>query len=322
MKLNSTRMIAPPGRALNDEARANDWKNPTRPGAAVKNLPQPRTEFGQGCGILRHSAAPGAYRHQRYPPPFELADWIEHFWVEEWRFDSFAPQTREVLPHPNVQLVFAPNRSRIYGVQLGRFVRRLAGNDRILGIKFRPGAFHPLLRKPVSVIADTSLLLMELFPDAANAEREVLAGCDDADMVQAATRFLVANLPPRDPQVARARHMVEEIASDSGITRVEHLIDRWDIHERTLQRLFDRYVGASPRWVIKRYRVYEALESVSAGAQAGWARLAQNLGYFDQAHFTNDFKKLVGCSPREYAKPLPHDKEEAVTGKSLAAFDA
>ena len=267
----------------------------------AQESPRPRTQFGQGCGILRHSASPGDYRHLRFAPPVELADWIEHFWLEAWQFDASAPQTREVLPHPSIQLVFAPKRSRIYGVQLSRFVRRLVGNERIFGIKFRPGAFYPFLRKPVSSLADTSIVVTELFPEAADTENEVLACRHDEEMVHVATHFLLANLPPRDPNVDRARQIVEEIANDSSITRVEHLIARWDIHERTLQRLFDRYVGASPRWVIKRYRIYEALESVGTAARAGWADLAQNLGYFDQAHFSNDFKKLVGCSPSEYA---------------------
>ena len=279
--------------------------------AAAQISPRPRTEFGQGCGILRHSVSPGAYRHWRYAPPLELADWIEHFWLEEWQFDSSAPQTREVLPHPSVQLVFAPNRSRIYGVQLGRFVRQLVGKDRIFGVKFRPGAFYPFLRKPVSSMADRAIPVTEVFPDAAKVERDVLACGHDGDMVQAATDFLVANLPPRDPHADRARRIVEEIASNSSITRVEHLVARWGVHERTLQRIFDRYVGASPRWVIKRYRIYEALESVGLETQAGWAGLAQNLGYFDQAHFTNDFRKLVGCSPSEYVRPLP-DREDSI----------
>jgi AraC-like DNA-binding protein len=30
--------------------------------------------------------------------------------------------------------------------------------------------------------------------------------------------------------------------------------------------------------------------------------LAQNLGYYDQAHFINDFKRLVGRSPSAYLK--------------------
>jgi AraC-like DNA-binding protein len=33
-----------------------------------------------------------------------------------------------------------------------------------------------------------------------------------------------------------------------------------------------------------------------------WAVLAQELGYFDQAHFISDFKKLVGRTPADYER--------------------
>ncbi|GAB2547425.1 hypothetical protein GCM10027065_18730 [Rhodanobacter koreensis] len=69
-----------------------------------------------------------------------------------------------------------------------------------------------------------------------------------------------------------------------------------------MQRLFHRYVGASASWVVKRYRIYEALEQLVAGKPSAWAILAQDLGYYDQAHFINDFRKLVGRSPSEYVK--------------------
>jgi AraC-like DNA-binding protein len=266
--------------------------------------PTSRTAFGQGCGILRHSPPPGSYHHRRYAPSAELASWVEHFWLENWQLDSGAPQTREVLPHPSVHLTFAPNRSGIYGVQLSRFVRQLKDDGRILGVKFHPGAFYPFLRRPVSSIANTSIPAAEVFHDAAEAEREVLSCSHDEGMVQAATCFLAAHLPSRDPQVDSARLAVAEIANDRSVTRVQHLVARCGMQERTLQRLFDRYVGASPGWAIKRYRIYEALQSIAPGTQAEWATLAQNLGYFDQAHFINDFKKLVGRSPTEYAGPL------------------
>jgi AraC-like DNA-binding protein len=261
----------------------------------------PRTSFGQGCGILRHSPPPGRYSHRRYAPADELAPWIEHFWLEDWQFGSAQAQTREVLPHPNVHLVFAHGRSRIFGVQLSRFVRQLHGNDCIFGIKFRAGGFYPFLRRPTSSIANTFIPASEVFADVQSAEQNVLSCRDDADMVRTAAHFLSAHLPCQDPVVDVARQAVEAIASDSAMTRVKHLVAASGLQERTLQRLFDKYVGASPRWVIKRYRIYEVLENVTRGRRADWVTLAQNLGYFDQAHFINDFRKMVGCSPTEYA---------------------
>lgn len=270
----------------------------TAPTAARQ--PVLREQFGQGCGVLQHSPPPGSYRHVRYMPGRELADWVQHFWIETWDWDGAVPQRREVLPHPCVHLAFVPERSRIFGVQLGRFVRELSGHGCVVGVKFRPGAFHPFLRQPVSSIANTSLPLGAVFIGAREAEREVFSCREEAAMVKAAAGFLIARLPPPDPAVALACDIVETVASDKDITRVEQIVARWGISERSLQRLFRRYVGASARWVIKRYRIYQALERLSSNTQLDWANFAQEIGYFDQAHFINDFRKLVGCTPATY----------------------
>ena len=267
---------------------------------AAEGRPQLQGQFSQGCGVLQHSPPPGSYRHTRYAPNPALAKWIQHFWIETWNWNGAAPQRREVLPHPCVHLAFAPGRSRILGVQLGRFVRELRGQGRVVGVKFRPGAFYPFLRRPVSTIANNSLLLQELFTGAADAESGVFASSDDSEMIDVASHFIGARLPNWDPAVDLACQIVEAIAADKEITRVEHILARWDIKERTLQRLFARYVGASARWVIKRYRVYESLEWLGSDPYPDWARLALELGYFDQAHFINDFRKLVGCTPLDY----------------------
>src|SRR6266852_3345847 len=76
------------------------------------------------------------------------------------------------------------------------------------------------------------------------------------------------------------------------------------ISKRALQRLFARYVGVSPKWVIQRYRLLEAVESIKQGETMDWAKLAVDLGYFDQAHFITCFKRFVGQTPDDYARSL------------------
>ncbi len=41
-----------------------------------------------------------------------------------------------------------------------------------------------------------------------------------------------------------------------------------------------------------------------------WARLAIDLGYFDQAHFIKDFKRFAGRTPHEYARGLGNRKPD------------
>lgn len=259
--------------------------------------------FAQGCGVLRHAPTPGTYRHIRYPSADALADWVQHFWLESWDLQGSPPQLREVLPHPCVHLVLAPERSRIYGLQLRRFVRVLRGRDRIIGVKFRPGAFYPFLGRPVHSLADSSIPAATLFPGVRAAERRLAACDDEPSMMRVAADLVLASLPAPDPQVGLARDLVEQIAADRSLIRVEQLVRRSGLSARTLERLFRRYVGSSARWVIKRYRVYEALERLSTHGDTPLTALAHDLGYYDQAHFINDFRRLVGRSPSAYLRP-------------------
>lgn len=77
----------------------------------------------------------------------------------------------------------------------------------------------------------------------------------------------------------------------------------WGVQsERTsLQRRFRDYVGVGPKWVLQRYRLHDAAERMASGQVADWARVALDLGYFDQAHFVNDFRAAIGKPPAEYA---------------------
>jgi len=56
----------------------------------------------------------------------------------------------------------------------------------------------------------------------------------------------------------------------------------------------------SAKWVINRYRMHDALTSVEANENIDWAKLALQLGYYDQAHFIKDFKSLIGKTPKNY----------------------
>lgn len=280
-----------------------NWKNTTAASPGGPPGPQIDREAGNARGILRHPPPPGGdFHHARLAPAPWLADLVQHFWIVRWDLRGFPPQVRETLPHPNVHLTFVPGESRVYGVQTGRFTRVLEGHGGVFGVKFRPGGFRPFLQRPVSSLRDRTMAPRQLFHEAADAvEAEISAASpDDAAMVAAAERFLEAHRPPVDPEVQRIAAIVDEIAEDRSLTRVEHILERHDLHVRTLQRLFNDYVGVSPKWVINRYRLHEAVERLAQDRPVDRAQLALDLGYFDQAHFIRDFKSVTGRTPSEY----------------------
>ena len=83
-------------------------------------------------------------------------------------------------------------------------------------------------------------------------------------------------------------------------TSVAEIAARHHVSTRTLQRLFRRYVGVGPKWVLQRYRLHDAIEQLAGRHDTDWTRFALELGYFDHAHFIADFRAVVGRSPSQY----------------------
>lgn len=268
-----------------------------------------KREIGKPRGILRPAPVEGRFVHERHPPSEELAPWVEHFWFVSWEVE--APVVREVLPHPSVHVTIERGASRITGVPRGRFVTTLEGKGFVFGTKFRPGGFRSFVPHPVSELTNRTLPLEALFGEAAQAyERAVLGARSHQARMAAATKFFRALSPRVDPRVDEVAAIVDRVLDDTTIVSVEDLAARSATSVRALQRLFKDYVGVSPKWVIRRYRLHEALERVNAGRKVDWAALAMELGWFDQPHFIRDFKALVGRTPAEYAQSI---RERATT---------
>ncbi|MEO7326166.1 MAG: AraC family transcriptional regulator [Dokdonella sp.] len=261
---------------------------------------------GKARGMLRANAPAGTFHHARVRPSDALpalCNLVEHFWFVRWDLRDHPAQVRETLPHPNVHLVFERGLTRIFGVHTARFTRVLEGAGCVFGVKFRAGGFRPFIDRSVSTLTEGSLSLQDVFgADADTLEDEVLAGGDENAMIETATRFLVAHLPPPDANVARVANIVATIEADRSILRVDDVVSRHDLNKRALQRLFDNHVGVGPKWVINRYRLHEAIDRLAAGKPVDWTALALELGYFDHAHFIRDFRHLIGRTPGEYAR--------------------
>ena len=114
--------------------------------------------------------------------------------------------------------------------------------------------------------------------------------------------FLRLFEPVPNDSIRLAGEITARIADDRTITRVDQIALRFAMTTRQIQRLFREYVGVTPKWVIKRYRLIEAAERIAAGDVADFATLALDLGYADQAHFIRDFKQIIGRAPAAFAR--------------------
>ena len=261
----------------------------------------PPTVTDRAKGVVAPGLAGKMFRLGRYLPPPDLAPFLDHYWIVEWDLRGRPAHTQRTLPYPCVHVVFDRARTGIWGLTTGPFDYELKGAGKVCGLRFRAGAFRAFLGRPLHTITDKVLPLSDVFPwDEAAAQDAVLATADDTAMMEAANALLRTVLPAPDPQVDRIAAILRAVESTPGLTQVAELAAAAHMSVRSLQELFSEYVGVSPKWVIRRFRLHEAADRLAQGSDVDLAALAQGLGYFDQAHFTSDFRRLVGKSPGRY----------------------
>ena len=254
-------------------------------------------------GILNPQQGASHFMLTRHAPAPEVAGRVERHWIVSWDLRGRSPYTQEILPHPCVNLVFEQGHGRVYGLVRNRFSRRLEGTGMAVGTKFRPGAFAAFVDVPMTRLVGRSLALTEAFgPEAARLEREVSGHADLTDQVAAVERFIADRLPGSDPGFELVTEVIADMLAAPPGMRVDEFAARHAMSARTLQRVFRRYVGLGPKWVLQRYRLHEAAERMAAGEAEDLTRLALELGYFDLAHFTGHFRRAVGRSPAAFMR--------------------
>jgi transcriptional regulator GlxA family with amidase domain len=99
----------------------------------------------------------------------------------------------------------------------------------------------------------------------------------------------------------RLRALIDRMRDDPTLVRAEQLPELVGWSPRTLQRHFRQRVGVSAKWVLARFRLQEAAVELERDPAVNLAELSARLGWHDQAHFTNDFRRTLGTTPGRYA---------------------
>ena len=85
-----------------------------------------------------------------------------------------------------------------------------------------------------------------------------------------------------------------------GSVPVGVLTDAAGVSGNHLAAEFKSHVGVTPKRVARIYRFARLILSVDAVRPVDWSELARTAGYFDQAHFSREFKDFTGHTPTEY----------------------
>jgi AraC-like DNA-binding protein len=262
---------------------------------------------------VRHESAEGQWEMVRGAPHpslrayvREYVGWFEHFAV---------PICRREVPTEDIPVMInfgAP--VRLFDMQdpsrwtdYGSFTTGAYDSYVLVGSTGRSGGLQInmsifgarlFLGRPLRDLRNRAIELDDLFGSDA---RRLTMELYDAPTWEArftildrelALRILTAKAPS-----AAVTWVWRRLVQTGGRVSIGVLVGEVGFSQRHLIETFREQIGLSPKTLARVLRFGRAIRIIKSGGGARLAEIAQDCGYYDQAHFSRDFHAFAGVTP-------------------------
>ncbi len=158
---------------------------------------------------------------------------------------------------------------------------------------------------PLGEISGELLDISEIFKEHTNELLDISVVPGNSNLLQQFFKKVLKKY--HDPNLIRAMRITRLIMETNGNLTIKEISDQTFLTKRTLQRLFYKYVGLSPKAYSKIVRFRHISQVYYMGKFTEKQSLYDLLiafGYYDYSHFIHDCNQITGLSPTEYFKNL------------------
>jgi len=286
----------------------------------AQTLAVPRT---RPIELTSHSSELGRWESAVAPPHPSLAPYVsEYFGGSE---ETLAPLCRRELPADIAPIIInfgAPFRliddadpsrwTEIRSFIAGAFDRYVlvasTGSYACMQINFTILGARLFFGRPMHALANRVVPLDDAFGAEARRLEMALFDADDwaarFDLLDdaIAARIARATLPP--PAVT---HVMRRLVRSHGAIPIGALAGESGWSHKHLVSQFTEQIGLTPKTLARVLRFGLAADRLASANGGHLADIAIDCGYYDQSHFTRDFREFAGVTPTELlASRLPN----------------
>ncbi|WP_269477070.1 helix-turn-helix domain-containing protein [Hominibacterium faecale] len=208
--------------------------------------------------------------------------------------------TLPVIPDGCIAMVFYGREEDMKGKLCGAIDEikkiELRPGELLLMLKFQPSATAMILHEHASSLTNTVYDIKEYMK---NGEQIVSAACKDLPVQEKAMLLskLIRIRMKEDDSSYLIRYCTDRIYEKHGNIKVSELGIETGYSERYLGKVFEKYVGVSPKIYCEIMRLQNSLQKLSDSSNyEPLINLALDSGFFDHAHMNRCYKRFLHCS--------------------------
>jgi AraC-like DNA-binding protein len=234
-------------------------------------------------------------RYREHSAPERLRPYVECFWSIE---PGEALRDYPVMPDGCVDIVYSLDSGpQVVGLMTRARRFEIARGQLQIGVRFRPGIASEFIHAPGCRITDRLLPLDDVWGAKG---RQLGAQIAEAKSAGECIALLEAQLvDASEPGIVQK--ISAYIVARNGQVRVDDLAFDAGMSARQLRRVFLEQVGLSPKHFCRVIRFRQSLAQLRGSRRGDLTEVALGCGYYDQAHFINEFREFSGYTPGEYA---------------------
>lgn len=242
-----------------------------------------------------------AVQYTEFVPDTRLQPFIYCYWQLKTTATLQEPFNYRVVADGCIDVFFEPDNSKESFVM--GFCKKftefpLENTFNYFGIRFLPTIFPQLFKVNAIHLSNRFENLQAIVPALSSFISDRLhAGQSAVQVTGLLDQYLLHILRQTDfdddPRLYEALNI---ILKNYGVVDIEKNIDT-GISQRQLRRLFEFYIGDTPKTFSKVVRFQNILRAKPSTQSLRQNKLFFDAGYYDQAHFIKEFKNFYGVTP-------------------------
>ncbi len=181
------------------------------------------------------------------------------------------------------------------------FITIGATHQSMMVIRFKPGRAYPFFRFPVYELTNSVIELDEIWNSRFLSIRDELMNQPSPEHKIAVIEKFLFNIARNYLEINKSVEFgISKIHSIPAVAKINEITNQSGYSHKHFISLFEKFVGVSPKYYLRVVKFQKAIQSIENKKSICWTEIANDCGYYDQAHFINEFKKFSALNPTEY----------------------